>query len=161
MHKSPDDPDELVGGLAAGLPDEEPVALPREHDELDGLQPGDVLDNAVMQHVLVGVDDEHWGKAPPSLPPRRSNGTASDANGLAKGWSMVAPGGSARRHIWWNSALPRGSPGGHAASDGAGSSPLELRKDLFTPPLPPILSIQIQQQIKGTIDNVHFHPSKL
>ena len=36
MHKSPDDPDELVGGLAAGLPDEEPVALPREHDELDG-----------------------------------------------------------------------------------------------------------------------------
>ena len=62
MHKSPDDPDELVGGLAAGLPDEEPVALPREHDELDGLQPGDVLDNAVMQHVLVGVDDEHWGE---------------------------------------------------------------------------------------------------
>ena len=59
MHRSPDDPDELVGGLAAGLPDEEPVALPREHEELDGLQPGDVLDHAVMQNVLVGVDDEY------------------------------------------------------------------------------------------------------
>ena len=30
----------------------------------------------------------------------------------------MAPGGSARRHIWWNSAVPRGSPGGLAAEEG-------------------------------------------
>ena len=64
MHKSPDDPDELVGGLAAGLPDEEPVALPREHGELGalvprGVQPRCVLPDPVDQHVAVAGRDEH------------------------------------------------------------------------------------------------------
>nr|ACR34354.1 unknown [Zea mays] len=38
------------------------MPLPREHDELDGLpgrlEPGDVVDHAVVQRVLVGVHDE-------------------------------------------------------------------------------------------------------
>ena len=64
VYETPNDPDQLVRGLPARLPDEERVLLPAEDDELNGLaggpQPRDVVGHAVVQRVLVGVQHEHW-----------------------------------------------------------------------------------------------------
>ena len=69
VHEPPSDPDQLVRGLPARLPDEERVPLPAEDDELNGLaggpQPRDVVRHAVVHR---GVDRGGQGPSPLWLP---------------------------------------------------------------------------------------------